>query len=155
MCYRAPFHPPTAPFPGERRLVRAHSQSAFLISGYCRCLIFKCILRPNGNPYRERETKKRSQLGIVFHPRIQRQSTPPTSPPPPPRVSEEVVQGWEFPSLGWECGGGVFCSVSQPVKHFDIFFSLFCLPSILHDVSLLLLSGILFHSRQSGRLSHF
>lgn len=75
--------------PREKRfcllLVSAPSQSAFLISSYCFCLIFKCYPRPNGNPYREKKKKKagserggkRNRLGIVFHSRTLRQSPPP------------------------------------------------------------------------------
>ena len=64
------FTPPTASFsflpslclPREKRfcllLVSAPSQSAFLISSYCFCLIFKCYPRPNGNPYTHTHTKQ-------------------------------------------------------------------------------------------------
>lgn len=45
--------------PREKRfcllLVSAPSQSAFLISSYCFCLIFKCYPRPNGNPYEKKQ----------------------------------------------------------------------------------------------------
>lgn len=44
--------------PREKRfcllLVSAPSQSAFLISSYCFCLIFKCYPGPNGNPYKKK-----------------------------------------------------------------------------------------------------
>lgn len=81
--------------PREKRfcllLVSAPSQSAFLISSYCFCLIFKCYPRPNGNPYTHREKKsgererggKRNRLSIVFHSRTLRQSP---HAPTPPRV---------------------------------------------------------------------
>lgn len=36
-------------------LVSAPSQSAFLISSYCFCLIFKCYPGPNGNPYKKKK----------------------------------------------------------------------------------------------------
>lgn len=90
--------------PREKRfcllLVSAPSQSAFLISSYCFCLIFKCYPRPNGNPYkkkwgeRERERGgKRNRLGIVFHSRTLRQS-PPT--PPQGKIWKVLggVEGW-------------------------------------------------------------
>lgn len=78
--------------PREKRfcllLVSAPSQSAFLISSYCFCLIFKCYPGPNGNPYplhppapppkkRGASKEKRSRLGIVFHCRTLRQKPPP------------------------------------------------------------------------------
>lgn len=47
--------------PREKRfcllLVSAPSQSAFLISSYCFCLIFKCYPGPNGNPYKKKKKK--------------------------------------------------------------------------------------------------
>ena len=50
--------------PREKRfcllLVSAPSQSAFLISSYCFCLIFKCYPRPNGNPYKKKKRRRRS-----------------------------------------------------------------------------------------------
>lgn len=50
--------------PREKRfcllLVSAPSQSAFLISSYCFCLIFKCYPGPNGNPYKKKK-KARSE----------------------------------------------------------------------------------------------
>lgn len=53
--------------PREKRfcllLVSAPSQSAFLISSYCFCLIFKCYPRPNGNPYTHREKKSGEREG--------------------------------------------------------------------------------------------
>lgn len=53
--------------PREKRfcllLVSAPSQSAFLISSYCFCLIFKCYPGPNGNPYRGEKKKERGVSG--------------------------------------------------------------------------------------------
>lgn len=47
--------------PREKRfcllLVSAPSQSAFLISSYCFCLIFKCYPGPNGNPYKKKKAR--------------------------------------------------------------------------------------------------
>lgn len=73
--------------PREKRfcllLVSAPSQSAFLISSYCFCLIFKCYPGPNGNPYKKKKKArgvregKRNRLGIVFHSRTPRQKPPP------------------------------------------------------------------------------
>lgn len=106
-------HPPlfSPPFclPREKRfcllLVSAPSQSAFLISSYCFCLIFKCYPGPNGNPYAQKEMegerewgarggeggeREKTRLGIVFHSRTLRQSPPTPTPrtlclsPPPP-----------------------------------------------------------------------
>ena len=52
-------------FPGEKRfcllLVSAPSQSAFLISSYCFCLIFKCYPGPNGNPYNKKRRRARER----------------------------------------------------------------------------------------------
>lgn len=74
--------------PREKRfcllLVSAPSQSAFLISSYCFCLIFKCYPGPNGNPHTHTQKKeeeevsggKRNRLGIVFHSRTPRQKPP-------------------------------------------------------------------------------
>lgn len=73
--------------PREKRfcllLVSAPSQSAFLISSYCFCLIFKCYPGPNGNPHTKKEVSgesegKRNRLGIVFHSRTPRQKPPST-----------------------------------------------------------------------------
>lgn len=70
--------------PREKRfcllLVSAPSQSAFLISSYCFCLIFKCYPGPNGNPYKKKRGVRegeRNRLGIVFHSRTPRQKPPP------------------------------------------------------------------------------
>ena len=87
--------------PREKRfcllLVSAPSQSAFLISSYCFCLIFKCYPGPNGNPYKKKKEKKRrgvrererergrNRLGIGFPPRTLRQKPPPPPPPRPPQ----------------------------------------------------------------------
>lgn len=70
--------------PREKRfcllLVSAPSQSAFLISSYCFCLIFKCYPGPNGNPYKKdgegKKERMRNRLGIVFHSRSPRQKPP-------------------------------------------------------------------------------
>lgn len=116
--------------PREKRfcllLVSAPSQSAFLISSYCFCLIFKCYPGPNGNPYRGKKKKseewagresegKRNRLGIVFHSRTPRQKPHhhPTTPP----------QGKIWRVLG---GGGVRRAgvggwVSAPIRRGDIF----------------------------------
>lgn len=92
--------------PREKRfcllLVSAPSQSAFLISSYCFCLIFKCYPRPNGNPYTPPQNKKggvaskgkRNRLGIVFHCRTLRQK------PPTP----EGKIWWFWGALGLEDG---------------------------------------------------
>lgn len=85
--------------PREKRfcllLVSAPSQSAFLISSYCFCLIFKCYPGPNGNPYREKKKRARSERGerakeretgwvLCFTPGP-RDKSPTTTPPPPLR----------------------------------------------------------------------
>lgn len=66
--------------PGEKRfcllLVSAPSQSAFLISSYCFCLIFKCYPGPNGNPYKKRkeeQVKERETGWVLFLSRTPRQ----------------------------------------------------------------------------------
>lgn len=130
--------------PREKRfcllLVSAPSQSAFLISSYCFCLIFKCYPRPNGNPYKKKKTSrerggKRNRLGIVFHSRTLRQS-----PPCPPQGKIWKVFGgrWGGESWGWRMGPkfnpkGVtyFCVVSwPPALHYNLCISFsFYLPS--------------------------
>lgn len=126
--------------PREKRfcllLVSAPSQSAFLISSYCFCLIFKCYPRPNGNPYRKKKAGserggKRNRLGIVFHSRTLRQS-------PPAPLRERFGWFWEWggwmgeESWGWRMGlkynpKGVtyFCAVSAPRTTLQSFLSHF------------------------------
>lgn len=89
------FSPPFC-LPREKRfcllLVSAPSQSAFLISSYCFCLIFKCYPGPNGNPYaqkeRERESGEREEGRRERNPAgycvsLQDPETKPPTPAPP------------------------------------------------------------------------
>lgn len=118
---------PSLCLPREKRfcllLVSAPSQSAFLISSYCFCLIFKCYPRPNGNPCthtqksRERERGgKRNRLGIVFHSRTLRQSppTPALSTHPPP-LRERF--GRSFLGVRVEVGGWVSSTNPKGATH--------------------------------------
>lgn len=79
------FFPSFLRLPREKRfcllLVSAPSQSAFLISSYCFCLIFKCYPGPNGNPYKKRsERRKAKPAGYC----VSLQDPKTKAPPPPP-----------------------------------------------------------------------
>lgn len=109
--------------PREKRfcllLVSAPSQSAFLISSYCFCLIFKCYPGPNGNPYKKkgvsewREWRREKPAGYCVS--LQDPETK-ASPPHP--------QG----EIWWVFGGrgvrrvGVGGWVSSTIRRGDIFF---------------------------------
>lgn len=80
------FSPPLC-LPREKRfcllLVSAPSQSAFLISSYCFCLIFKCYPGPNGNPYKKksegREGREEKPAGYCVSLQDRETKAPPPS----------------------------------------------------------------------------
>lgn len=97
--------------PREKRfcllLVSAPSQSAFLISSYCFCLIFKCYPRPNGNPCTqkkeaEREGRKEKPAGYCVS-----LQDPETKPPPTPPHTPRERFGRGFFGVRVEVGGWV------------------------------------------------
>lgn len=106
--------PPSAPssssslfsslcLPREKRfcllLVSAPSQSAFLISSYCFCLIFKCYPGPNGNPYKKKKKKRgeRETGWVLCFTPGPRDKSPPTTPTP---LKERFGRFWEG-AEGW------------------------------------------------------
>lgn len=109
--------------PREKRfcllLVSAPSQSAFLISSYCFCLIFKCYPGPNGNPYKK-ESEWETVWVLCFTPG-------PRDKMSPPPIWERFgglgeAEGWEdgseVQSKGWH-----FCGVSRPALLHPYFLS--------------------------------
>lgn len=114
--------------PREKRfcllLVSAPSQSAFLISSYCFCLIFKCYPGPNGNPYKKKSEKgesegNRNRLGIVS---LQDHKT--KAPPSGKDLESLGAEGLEDGSQVQSKGVTYFRGVSwPPVLLYNLFIS--------------------------------